>query len=125
MSDPWFFADVPFDAAAAETAALACLATASALESASVERWRRALTGLLGCSGPFAEDLAAAFLRASARDLELARSCRRLAASVRDAAADATAEQAQRAVLRDAYRSELARDEARAAQRRVAGPVPA
>jgi hypothetical protein len=125
MTEPWFFDDVAFDAVAAESAAAACLITAATLESAAAERWRRALEGLSRCAGPFAEDLAAAFLRACARDVDLARACRRLAATIRGAAADAAAEQAHREVLRDAFRTELVRDEARAGQRRLAGPVAA
>lgn len=122
MSMPWFFEDVPFDDAAAETAVVACGVTATALERASLDRWRRALLGLARCSGPYATDLSAALLRTCGRDLELAEGCRALAGQLRKAAVDAAAEEGRRLVLRDTYESELAQDRAAAdaAARRAA-----
>jgi len=116
MSEPWFFDPVLVDHAALDELRHAALRTATALEGSADERIAAAGLRLRWCAGPFADDLADEVLRADGEDRALADACRALAAAA-DAAGDAAlAEQRRRLELQDAYRAELARDAARAAE---------
>ena len=98
MSEPWFFDAVLVDHAALDELRHAALRTATALEGSADERIAAAGLRLRWCAGPLAD------------------ACRALAAAA-DAAGDAAlAEQRRRLELQDAYRAELARDAARAAE---------
>lgn len=124
MSDPWFFAAVPIDAAALASLRAVALGAASALDAAADRRLRSATVGLARCAGPFADDLAEALLRAAARDRALADDCRDLAARAATAVDAGAAEQVRRRTLQDVYRAELERDAARAAGASTADGLP-